>query len=84
VSGGAVPVTPAGVYYVPCQIHPDGTAIVHMIDPNTHPDSEAGKLERYSYSNALGGFAVSPDGRTILYERQISSRADLMMIEHFK
>lgn len=32
---------------------------------------------------ALGGLAVSPDGRTVLYAR-VTSGADLMMIENFR
>jgi len=28
--------------------------------------------------------AVSPDGRTILYSKQVGSRNDLMLIENFR
>jgi len=84
VSGIAVPVTPAGVYYLPCRPPTDGTVTVHLMDPSTHRDREMWRLEHYSFDPALGGFAVSPDGQTILYEREVQSGADLMMIEHFK
>ena len=33
---------------------------------------------------AVGCFAVSPDGQTILYSRLVSNGADLMLIENFR
>lgn len=30
------------------------------------------------------GLSVSPDGNTIVYPRQVLSRADLMLIENFR
>ena len=32
----------------------------------------------------VGGFAASPDGRTILYARRDSSVDDLMLVENFR
>ena len=54
------------------------------MDPATGEDREVGKLERYNVGFLTAGFAVSPDGKTILYSRTVNSGADLMMIENFR
>jgi Tol biopolymer transport system component len=84
VAGTAVSVTRAGIYYLPCQATRPTTPIVHLLDPATGTDREAGQLENYSYQPTPGAFTVSPDGRVILYERLVRSGGNLMMIEHFK
>jgi hypothetical protein len=84
VTGSAISVTQAGIYYLPCQATLVTTPTVHLLDPVTGADREAGKLENYSYQPTPGAFTVSLNGRVILYERQAHSGADLMMIENFK
>jgi len=84
VFGSAFSVTTVGIYYLPCQDTSVTTPIVHLLDPVTGSDREAGRLENYTYARTPGGFTVSPDGRTILYERQIRSGSNLMMIENFR
>jgi Tol biopolymer transport system component len=85
VAGTAVSVTRAGIYYLPCQATRVTTPIVHLLDPDTGIDREAGMLEHYSYQPTPGAFTVSPDGRVILYERQMRAGADLIwMIENFR
>jgi Tol biopolymer transport system component/DNA-binding winged helix-turn-helix (wHTH) protein len=84
VTGTAISVTKAGIYYLPCQANRVTTPTVHLLDPVTGADREAGKLENYSYQPTPGAFAVSPDGHVILYERQVRAGADLMMIENFR
>ena len=54
------------------------------MNPAVGTDREVGRLERYQYNNLPSGFAVSPDGGTILYSREVSSGADLMMIENYR
>jgi len=54
------------------------------MNPATGTDREVGRLEKYQYNNVPSGFAVSPDGRIILYSREVSSGADLMVIENFR
>jgi hypothetical protein len=80
-----VSVSQAGIYYVPCA-DPTGDPdpVVRVLDPVTGTDREIGRLEKYQYNNLPAGFAVSPDGRVILYSRAVSSGADLMMIENFR
>jgi serine/threonine protein kinase len=71
---------PQGIYYVGC----GSTATAHVIDPSTGHDRVLGTLEKYSDFAAQMGLAVSPDGKTILYDRVVKDEADLMLIENFK
>ena len=83
--GTAVAVTDSGIYYVPCSAgFAPGPTTVRVMDPATGKDREVGKLEQYHVGLLTAGFAVSPDGKTILYSRTVSSGADLMMIENFR
>jgi hypothetical protein len=85
VIGTAVAVSQAGIYYVPCpDAAGDPDPPVRVMNPAVGTDREVGRLERYQYNNLPSGFAVSPDGRTILYSREVSSGADLMMIENYR
>jgi Tol biopolymer transport system component len=85
VIGTAVAVTETGIYYVPCsgRFGP-GQPSLRVMDPATGKDREVGQLDQYHVGSLRAGFAVSPDGRTILYSRTVSSGADLMMIENFR
>ena len=83
--GTAVAVTDGGIYYVPCSAgFAPGPTTVRVMDPGTGKDREVGKLEQYHVGLLTAGFTVSPDGKTILYSRTVSSGADLMMIENFR
>jgi len=85
VIGTAVAVTDSGIYYVPCSAgFAPGQTSVRVMDPGTGKDREVGKLEQYHVGSLRAGFAVSPDGKTILYSRTVNSGADLMMIENFR
>jgi eukaryotic-like serine/threonine-protein kinase len=85
VIGTALAVTDSGIYYVPCSARfSPGQPSLRVMDPATAKDREVGKLEQYHVGSLRAGFAVSPDGKTILYSRIVSSGADLMMIENFR
>ena len=86
VTGTAYAVTTSGIYYVACQAGspPEPNAPVHVLNPVTGVDRRVGTLEHYQYENMPSGFAVSADGRTILYTRLVSIGADLMLIENFR
>ena len=84
VTGTAVAVTKAGIYYVACEGGFPSAAIVRLMDPVTGKDREVGRLEKYRYEPSTGAFTVSPDGRTLLCERLVRSGADLMMIDNFR
>lgn len=83
--GAAIAVTDIGIYYVPCSAgFAPGQTAVRVMDPVTGKDREVGTLEQYHVGSLRAGFAVSPDGKTILYSRTVHSGADLMMIENFR
>jgi Tol biopolymer transport system component/DNA-binding winged helix-turn-helix (wHTH) protein len=86
IAGTAFSVSQGGIYYVPCSgsLKPDPDPPVRVLDPATGNDREIGRLEKFQYESLPSGFAVSPDGRTILYGRLIRDEADLMMIESFR
>jgi hypothetical protein len=80
VKNSAFTVGPRGVYYVPCDPSPDPP--VYLLDPKTGGNARLGTLDGL-FQRPLG-FSVSPDGNTIVYPRQVLSRADLMLIENFR
>lgn len=73
-------VRPSGVYYSPCVNGDDKP--VHVLDSNIGRDRLIGTLEQAVFIPT--GFAVTPDGKTILYERTVRSGSDLMLIENFR
>ena len=84
---GWISVLPHGIYYVPCQ--PDGSVNrdvpVRVLNPVTGDDRPFATLKMlFPVPRFRAGFAVSPDGQTILYSGLVSQGADLMLIENFK
>jgi eukaryotic-like serine/threonine-protein kinase len=80
VKNSAFGASPRGVYYVPCDLTPDPP--LYVLDPKTGRTAHLGRLD--GLSNRPLGLSVSPDGNTIIYPRQVLSRADLMLIENFR
>jgi Tol biopolymer transport system component len=80
VKNSAFGVGPQGVYYVPCDPTPDPP--VYVLDPKTGRNARLGRLD--GLAERPLGLSVSPDGNTIIYPRQVLSRADLMLIENFR
>jgi Tol biopolymer transport system component len=69
------------IYYIPCQSGSD--VVVYRLNPATGERRQVGRLEGYQ-AVMPSGFEVSPDERTILYDRLVSAGEDLMVIENFK
>jgi dipeptidyl aminopeptidase/acylaminoacyl peptidase len=81
----ALAVADRGVYYVPCSASlAPGLTSIRLMDPGTGKDREVAQLDQYHVGSLRAGFAVSPDGKSILYGRIVSSGSDLMMIENFR
>jgi Tol biopolymer transport system component len=59
----------------------DGKVPVLFYDFSSRSTRE---LTRITASGAWGGFAVSPDGKTILFSASLTSERDLMLIENFR
>ena len=86
VANTAFSVNASGIFYVPCSkdAKPDPDPFVQVMNPIGGTTREVGRLEKFEYDTLPSGFAVSPDGRTILYSRLVKDEADLMVIENFK
>jgi dipeptidyl aminopeptidase/acylaminoacyl peptidase len=69
-----------GVYHIGCDEGPAGSSL-YLLDPATGQDRLLGKLEK---CDPFLGLAVSPDEKTILYERVVNEGSNLMMIEPFR
>jgi Tol biopolymer transport system component/DNA-binding winged helix-turn-helix (wHTH) protein len=71
-----------GVYYVPCETgtHPP----LRLLDLNSGEDRLLGRLEQFDQSMDSLGLAISPDGLSILYPRNVNDSADLMLIENVR
>jgi Tol biopolymer transport system component len=86
VAGKNFAVGPQGVFHVEC-IPPEAPAgsqgVLRLLDPSTGRDRVVGALESGGESVG-GGLAVSPDGRSILYDHSAVGGLDLMMIENFR
>ena len=80
VQNSAFATGPEGVYYVACD--PNSNAPLHVIDPETGRDRLLGMLEGLTWRPL--GLTVSPDGKTIVYPRNVRTDADLMLIENFR
>jgi Tol biopolymer transport system component len=72
-------VGPGGIYHLGCTVDPRAVPL-YLLDPATGRDRLLGTLEQVSQN----GFAVSPDGKTILYTKAENQGSDLMMIENFR
>ena len=85
VAGTAFAVNPLGIYYLPCSgsSAADPNPLVHVRNPVTGEDRTLGKLEKFE-GDGQSGFAVSPDGQSVLYGRLVRDESDLMLIEGFR
>ena len=64
------------LYYGDCAPEP----ALHRLDISSGSDETLGTLEGW-WGNAL---TVSPDGKTVLYDRRVSGGSDIVLIENFR
>ena len=74
---GTFAVADGAIYYAACG--EGGDPDLHRLDLASGQDRRLGTLEKYA-----GSLTVSPDGRTILYQKLARDEADLMLIENFQ
>jgi eukaryotic-like serine/threonine-protein kinase len=67
-----------GIYHLGCRAYPAPVPL-SLLDPVTGRDRLLGKLQ-----NGQGSLTVSPDGKTILYGKDVGDGSDLMLIENFR
>ena len=89
VASGRFAIGRGGLYYMPCQ--PAGSrshdARIRVLNVTTGEDRLFGTLNEVLWppsGRTDGCFAISPDGRMLLYSRLANRGADLMLIENFK
>ena len=61
-----------------------GHRVHHSLDPVTGADQAVMRLVDYQYTHMPSGFAASPDGHRVFYDRWISRGADLMLLAGFR
>jgi Tol biopolymer transport system component len=77
-------VLPGGIYFVDFDV-PDGAARpVRFFNFRSRTTTQVGSVEATVAWHNTPGFAVSPDGRWLLYSSLESSEADLMLVENFR
>jgi Tol biopolymer transport system component len=73
-----------GIYFIDFEVPPDAPRPVKFFDFQSRQVMEVGAVESTVSSSNTPGFAVSPDGRWLLYSSLESTDADLMVVEHFR
>jgi Tol biopolymer transport system component len=71
-----------GIYYAGCE--PRSDPPVYLLNPATGKQRLLGQLEKATQSLPIISLGVSPDGTRVLYTRDVSNGADLMLIENFR
>jgi Tol biopolymer transport system component/DNA-binding winged helix-turn-helix (wHTH) protein len=84
--GSSIAPAPQGIYYLACLAAPATSQPIRLFDPATGIDRPVGLLEEYNrprdfYAANFRKITVSPDGRSILYQRRRPTVGDLMLIE---
>jgi Tol biopolymer transport system component len=72
-------VTGHGIYYIGRR-RSDGRYELCLLDPSTSKNRVIAVLD----GPIVQGLTVSPDGKTILYNRGKDSQSDLMLVENFR
>lgn len=66
-----------GVYYAGCE---PGSSALHRLDLASGRDEILGRLDQYWPT----GFAVSPDGQSVLYGKRVGEGSNIMLIDNFR
>ena len=70
------------VFYAACE--PGLNPSLHSLDMGSGTDRVLGTLEHFPPDTSHVNFAVSPDGKDILFLGLVRSGGDLMLIENYR
>jgi Tol biopolymer transport system component len=73
----------AGIYFVDFDVASDAPRPVRFFSFESRQITQVGALEKTVSWTNTPGFAISPDGRWLLYTSLESTDADLMLVEHY-
>ncbi len=83
VPGWSFAVTERGVYFIRRDTRGEDSAYsIFFSDPSTGEESVVAELP--AGTRPFVALSVSPDGRTLLYDRIDQAGADLMLVENFR
>jgi Tol biopolymer transport system component len=74
----------SGIYYIDFSVGHDTTKPVNFFRFDTRETTHIGNVEASVSWRNNSGFAVSPDGRWLLYSNLQSGSADLMLLDNFR
>jgi hypothetical protein len=74
----------AGIYFVDFDVAGGAVRPVKFFSFQSRKVTEVGTVESTVSWTNTPGFAISPDGRWLLYTSLESTEADLMLVEHFR
>jgi Tol biopolymer transport system component len=84
VSFGYWAVARNGIYFIDFDVPKDAPRPVKFLDFGTHQVAEIGTVESSVASTNAPGFAISADGRWLIYSSRESTEADLMLVDPFR
>jgi len=73
-----------GIYFIDFEVPGDAARPVRFFDFQSRRVTEVGKVENTARWTNTPGFAISPDGRWLLYTSLESTDADLMLVDNFR
>jgi Tol biopolymer transport system component len=77
-------VAPHGIYFIDFDVPSDAPRPVKFFDFRSRRVTQIGAVENTVAWTNTPGFAISPDGRWLLYSSLESTDADLMLVDNFR
>jgi Tol biopolymer transport system component len=77
-------VSPRGIYFIDFDVPSDAGRPVRFLDFQSGRVTQLGTVENTVIWTNTPGFAISPDGRWLLYTSLESTDADLMLVDNFR
>ena len=74
----------SGIYFIDFDVPSDAPRPVRFFDFQSRQVTQVGTVENTASWSNTPGFAISPDGRWLLYTSLESADADLMLVDNFR